>query len=94
MADYEAQGNATIRKWEREEERKKAKAEAAEENFSKTFANLLKQDNVKKALARDAKNATNNPNAHKNLMAQAEHGTSQGLDEGEITGMEERPWED
>ena len=90
---YEAQGNATLRKWEREEERKQAKAEAASKNFERTIANLLKQENVKKTLARDAKNATTSPNNNQNLMAQAEFGTSQFLDEGEITGMEDRPWE-
>lgn len=94
MSDkYEAQGNAVLRKWEREEERKRAKAEAATENFTKTFANLLKQENVKRALARDAKDATTSQNANRNLMTQAEFGTSLEMDEGEITGMEERPWE-
>lgn len=93
MADYEAQANATLRKWEREEEQKKARAEASEKNFVETFANLLKQENVKRALARDAKNATTNPNVNQSLMAQAKYGTSHPMDEGEITGLEDRPWE-
>lgn len=93
MADYEAQGNATIRKWEREEERKRAKAEASEANFSKTFANELKKANVKKVLAKEAKDAVDNPNRRDDLMDAATQGTSRAIDDGEVTGMEDRPWE-
>ena len=94
MADDEARGAATIRKWEREEERKRAKAEASEENFAKTFANELKKENIKKALAREAKDAVDNPNRRTELHDTASEGTSRALDEGEvITGDEPRPWE-
>ncbi len=86
--------DAVLRKWEREEERKKANAEAAESNFAKTFAAELKKQSVKKALAAEAQNATKNPDARTELMRTAQGGTSRPVDEGEITGMEDRPWED
>jgi len=55
--DFSAQDTATIRKWEREIERGKARADASEANFTKTFADTLKQENAKKALARAAREA-------------------------------------
>ena len=84
---------AVLRKWEREDDRKKAKAEASEANFIKTFAAELKKESVKKALAREAQIATKNPNANADLMNQASEGTSVGDDEI-ITGDAPRPWED
>jgi hypothetical protein len=86
---------ATLRKWEREDERRKARAEASEANFSKTFADELKKQHVKKSLAAEAQTATKNPNARSELMHTASEGTSRAMDDDEVvTGMENRPWED
>lgn len=94
MPDYEAQGQTVINKWAREEERKKAKAEAAEQNFKKTFADTLRQENAKKALAREAKEAVDNPQRRDEIFVDASEGTSRGYNDREIiTGEEPRPWE-
>jgi hypothetical protein len=85
---------STLRKWEREEERKKARAEASEANFVKTFADELRKQSVKKALAAEAQTATKNPGARTELMQAASEGTSRAMDDDEVvTGMEDRPWE-
>jgi hypothetical protein len=92
--ENDPRGEATIRKWEREEERKRARAEASEANFAKTFADELRKQSVKKALAAEAQTATKNPGARTELMQAANEGTSRAMDEDEIvTGMEDRPWE-
>ena len=94
MQEHDAKGQAVINRWAREEERKKARAEASEENFKKTFADTLRQENVKKALAREAKDAVDNPQRRDAIFDQASEGTSRGYNDHEvITGEEPRPWE-
>jgi lysozyme family protein len=92
--DYTAQNEMVMRKWEREEERKRAKAEASVNTMTETLAASLKDINQKKALAREAKRAIDNPdNRHKQLMSQATGGLSRALeDEDKITGFEDTPW--
>lgn len=96
--DFSAQDSATIRKWEREMERGKARADASEANFTKTFADALKQETGKKALARAAREAVDqqesgqsNPTLDK---VKKGGGAMFGTDDEVVTGNEPRPWED
>jgi len=97
MADDSARHEAVLRKWEREEERKKAKAEASEVNFKKTFADQLKRPEVKRSIAIDAQQATKDPSrvaTSRNLDELRNRVSYAGYDSDEvITGSEERPWE-
>lgn len=96
--DYDALGEMTLRREEARLERKKAKAEAYKENAAKTLSSLLKQDMVKKSIARDFMEATRNPERHNrrgnnNIFERAVQG-SYKEDEELVTGFEPRPWED
>ncbi len=106
---YEARAAATINKWGREEDRKKARAEASEENFRKTFADEMKSANAKKALARAARESVDDHesgrgNTTLNKVRQgggAMSGDSrsqivrheEGDTDSSITGEEPRLWE-
>jgi hypothetical protein len=108
--DYTAQNQAVINRWEREEERKRSKAEAAEESFKRTFADTLKQAEAKKALARDARQAVDRQesgrvdplldkvNASGGDMFNSDRSTivhgANGDLDSSITGEEPRPWEE
>lgn len=108
--DYSAQDSATMRKWEREIERGKAKAEASEETFRRTFADTLKQENAKKALARVAREAVDaGERGQVDPTVSKAHGAGGSMFDGDrssivhglngdldssITGEEPRPWED
>lgn len=96
--DYSAQNQAVINRWEREMNRARAKAEASEENFQKTFADVLRSQNNKRALAREAKAAVDSGergNVDPTLTRVREGGGAMyGDDDEVITGEEPRPWED
>jgi hypothetical protein len=82
-----------IRREEQKLERAKAKLEAYEKTMTDTIASLLKQENNKKALARDAMEATRNPGRRDAMFDKAGGGIYN--DDGEVvTGEEPRPWED
>lgn len=85
---------ATIRREEARLERAKAKAEAYEKNMTKTLAELLKRDNVKRNLAKDAMAATRDDTGRmQDIYKRAGSGTYDN-DREVITGNEPRPWEE
>jgi hypothetical protein len=92
-SDYNARHEAVVKREEAKHERKKAKAEAAEQNMTRTLAGLLKQETVKKALAQDAMAATKDESRLKDIHKRAGAGTYDN-DREVITGDEPRPWED
>lgn len=88
----DARGEMLIRREEAKLERAKAKLEAYEKNMTETIASLLKQERNKKAIARDAMEATRNPGRRDTMLDKANGGIYD--DDGEvITGDEPRPWE-
>jgi molecular chaperone DnaK (HSP70) len=100
MSD-QAKHDATIAKWEREEARKRDKADRAADTFTRTFAAELKNssDSARRELVKEAKNSvedTKRGNVDPMLKAEP---SSDGLglfrsDRDEIiTGEEPRPWE-
>lgn len=96
MADErDVKGEMLIRREERKLERAREKAEAYEKNMEKTIADLLKQESVKKALAKDAMEATRDQTRRTELFEKAGSGMFKKDDEI-ITGEFEstRPWED
>jgi hypothetical protein len=93
MADHEARAQITIQREERKLERKKAKAEASEENMKKTLAAMFKNEAQKKALARDAMAATKDNSRRDEIFDKAGAGAYDN-DREVITGEEPRPWED
>jgi len=90
--DYNARHEAVVNRETQKHERQKAKAEAAEQNMTRTLAGLLKQENVKKALARDAMAATRDESRFQDIHKRAGAGTYDN-DREVITGDEPRPWE-
>lgn len=87
--DYSAAHNATIRKWEREEERRRSRADASEENFKNTLVDSIKQERVRRSVVREVKEIIDNPN-RSDMFAKAGEGISKGYDDGEIiTGWDE-----
>jgi hypothetical protein len=88
----DTRGEMLIRREEAKLERAKAKLEAYEKTMTDTIASLLKQERNKKALARDAMEATRNPGRRDEMLDKADGGIYN--DDGEIvTGKEPRPWE-
>lgn len=88
----DSRGESLIRREEAKLERAKAKAEAYENNMRETIASLLKQENVKRALAKDAMAATRDPGRRDAIYDKAGAGTYDD-DLEVITGDEPRPWE-
>ena len=97
MDEYDAKGSAVIRRWEREKERAEARAQAAEENFKKTFADLLRRDDVKRNLAMDAQAATKDSGRQestRSIDALRDRALHRGYESDEtITGLEPLPWD-
>jgi len=93
--NYDAQDSATMRREEAAWERKKAKAEALEENCKNTLASLMKADNQKRAVARDMKDATEHRDRLKEIESKVQGGEGLYFDDDEvITGINmDRPWE-
>ena len=90
MADnYDAQNNALIQQEARKLEKARVKAEALEENMEKTLTDLLKQASVKKTLARDAMEATRNPQRREEIFDKASGGLYQD-DREVVTGEAEQ----
>ena len=88
---------AVIQRWRRDKERLEAKTEASEQNFKKTFADLLRQEDVKRSLAMDAQAATRDPSRRENtrsIDALRDRAVHRGYDSDEvITGLEPNPWD-
>lgn len=91
--DYSHQNSALIDKETRKLERSRAKAEALEESATKTMASLLKQEAVKKTLAKDAMAATKDRSRREEIFDIASGG-AYSKDQDVVTGDEPRPWED
>jgi hypothetical protein len=91
--DYSAQNNALIEKETRKFERAKEKAEALEDSATKTMAALLKQQSVKRILAKDAHDATKDRGRRAEIFKIAAEG-AYNQDQDVVTGDEPRPWED
>ena len=89
----DARGESLIRREEAKLERAKAKAKAYEKNMQETIAALLKKENVKKALAKDAMAATRDPSRRDAIFDKAGEGMY-NEDREVITGDEPRPWEE
>ena len=91
------QHEIAMQKYTREHENLKAKAAASEVNFKETFADLLKQESVKRNLAMDAREATRDNTRiapSRNLDSLRENFVNRGYESDEvITGDEPRPWE-
>lgn len=91
--EYNARHDAVVAREREKHHRKIAKAEAAEQNMVRTIAGLLKQDNVKRALAPDVIAASKDESRLQEIHKQARGGTHCGEDET-ITGIDmSRPWE-
>jgi hypothetical protein len=95
--ENDPQSVAVIERWRRDKERLEAKVEASEKNFQKTFGDLLRNDNVKRALAQDAQAATKDPGRRENtrsIDALRNRSIHRGYDSDEtITGLEPLPWD-
>ena len=94
MSDEDTRGRMLIEREERKLERARAKLDAYQKNMEETIANLLKKENVKKALARDAMAATRDPGRRDRIFEQAGEGLFTDDDEV-VTGEfeERRPWD-
>jgi hypothetical protein len=91
--DYTAQNEAVIRKWEREEERRRARKDASEEKFKEAVVSSLRQDKVRRNVVNEVKEAINDPSRANNpRFAQAQSGITPVDDDEVITGFD-RPWE-
>ena len=88
--DY--QGRVVIDREYAKLERSRAKAKALENNMKETISNYLKQDSVKKAIAKDAMGATRDPSRANTIFEKASGGTFSN-DEDLVTGHEPRLWE-
>lgn len=93
MADRDVKGEMLIAREERKLERAKAKLEALAENMTKTIAAQLKQEAVKKALAKEAMDATKHPERRERILDIAGSGIYDS-DREVVTGREPRPWEE
>ena len=91
--DMQAQHDSVLAREERKFEKAKAKAEAYRENMTETLAGFLKQENNRKALAKDAMQATKDDSRRTKLIKKAGAGIYDDSQEV-ITGNEDRPWED
>lgn len=93
MTETDRQHELILQREEEKKLRNKAKAEAFKENMLKTFAELLKNEDIKKALLQEAVDASKNEYSQNPFFKEASSGTYR--DNGEvITGLEPRPWED
>lgn len=90
--DMQAQHDRVIAREDRKFEKAKAKAEAYKENMTETLAGLLRQENNRKALARDAMAATKDESRLKAIHKKAGEGIYDDSQEV-ITGNEARLWE-
>lgn len=91
--NFDAKNQALMNRWERKLERERARAAASERNFKKTFADMLKDPNNKKTIARQAKEVIEGGESNNPLFRQAVEGIT--VNDGEvITGLEPRPWDD
>jgi len=96
----DAADEACLAKEHRDKARREAKFEALEENFKKGFANMMKNPNVKKALAFEAREATRHSDGKfrgRSLEELGELSGRQFSNEGSQVTDEEalhRPWEE
>jgi hypothetical protein len=86
--DYTAQNTAAVRKKERELARAEAKAEAAEESMSKALAGALKNRQTKQNISKQFLDGYEGK--YNNKLEVPQWG-GEGTD---ITGWEEKPWEE
>lgn len=95
--EYDPASVAVVERWRREKERLEAKVEATEQSVEKTLADLLRQENVKRALAMDAQAATKDPSRRentRNIDALRDRSVHRGYESDEvITGLEPLPWD-
>ena len=88
----DVRGQAVINRESRKLDRAKARAQSLEENMQDTLAALLKKQGIKRALAKDAMDATNHPERRDKILDEAGGGIFKA-DHEVITGNEPRPWE-
>jgi hypothetical protein len=88
----DSRGRMMIERESAKLERSRARAQALEENMSKTISAHMKQVHVKKAIAQEAMDATENPGRRDEIFAKAGNGTYDN-DRDVVTGREPRPWE-
>ena len=97
MEQRDSQHEMTMGRYIREHERQKARAESSEENFKKTFADLMRQQHIKESLAADAQAATKDNSrreSSRNLDSLREQCRRTGYESDEtITGNEPLPWD-
>lgn len=93
--DYSRQHEAILAEERATINKRKAKAEAYEENFKKFIEEAFKNPNTKKNVGKDAYNAGKASESGQGpRFDKYEHGFSGGVVEEEFTGFsEERPWE-
>jgi hypothetical protein len=82
-----------LQREERKLEKLKESVKASGEEVAEKIAALLKDENQKKALARDAMEATRDRSRRDELLGIAQQGAYQRDRDGVITGREPRPWE-
>lgn len=85
--NFDAEHTATIRKWQRQIEKNEATAEHAEERTKATLTKMLKSDLVRRGVANDMKNATQN---RSNYNQEGGFGV---YDDGEVITGFDKPWE-
>lgn len=87
--DFSAEHDAVIKKWSREEERRKSSAEHIEDSVRDILSKSLKLKDNRVNIAKDLKNATSN---RRTFSRESGFGAMDGIDEL-ITGFEPLPWE-
>lgn len=91
--EYDPASVVVVTRAKREKERLEASVAASEQNFKKTFADLFRQDVVKRNLALDAQAATKDPNRRentRNVDVLRDRGIYRGYESDEtITGFEQ-----
>ena len=91
--EEDTRGRMLLEREERKLERAKAKLAATERHMTETIAALLRKENVKRALAKDAMEATRDRNRRDKMFDIAGSGAYNDDQDGIITGDEPRPWE-
>jgi len=92
--DYTRSDQALLARLERENERKKAKAEAASKAMARTIAAGLKDANTKQAIARELLELNDEDGERSRKLAKYIHVHGQGKGVSEFEANQGRYWED
>jgi hypothetical protein len=84
--DFSSEHTSTIRKWEREEDRRKQIAEHMESEVKKALRGIMGNGDNRRNVAKDLKEAAESGR-------RIEDREGYGRDDELVTGYEDRPWE-